>query len=289
MDLLPTSIDELVARIVAWGEASADVRGILVVGSQARDNCPADEWSDLDLVLAVTDTEPYLAHAEWLLAIGPVWVTFIEENGIGGWERRVLFAGGLDVDFNLHSVEQIQQLTDDLTQISGVLRRGARVLMDRDGLFDAWRPLPGLPKYVPPTEAEFTNALHDFWYHAVWSAKKLSRGELFTAKQCSDSHLKRLLLQMLEWHARAIHGREYDTWYEGRFLEEWADPRALAALRDAYASYDAESIRQSLGRSMELYRWLAQETAARLGYPYAEVADAQATAWVERGESKEST
>jgi aminoglycoside 6-adenylyltransferase len=279
-------MDALVARIAAWAEASPDVRGIIVVGSRVRTDHPADEWSDLDLILAVTDTGPYLADGEWLEAIAPVWMSFIEENGIGGWERRVLFEGGLDVDFNFDTLAGIQRLTDDLTQISGVLRRGTRVLLDRDGLFDTWRPLPGLPRYVPPTEAEFTNALHNFWYHAVWSAKKLLRGERFIAKQCCDSHMKRLLLQMLEWHARATHGPEYDTWHEGRFLEEWADPRALAALCDAYASYDAESIRRSLGKSMELYRWLAQETAARLGYAYTEVADAQATAWVEREQQR---
>lgn len=258
------------------------MRGILVVGSQARENRPADEWSDLDLVLLVDDTKPYLDGAEWLQAIGPVGITFLEENVIGGWERRVLFEGGLDVDFNFFSPAQLKRLTDDLTQISGVLRRGTRVLLDRDGHFDTWHPLPGLPRYVPPTEAEFTNSVCDFWYHTVWSAKKLLRGELFMAKACSDSYMKRLLLRMLEWHAGAINGPEYDTWHEGRFLEQWADPRAVVALRDAYARYDAEEIGRALVQTMDLYRWLAQETAEGLGYPYAERADAQAMAWVER-------
>jgi len=58
----------------------------------------------------------------------------------------------------------------------------------------------------PPAPAEFLNAVNDFWYHAVWTAKKLRRGELWIAMSCLDSYMKRRLLQMIEWHARATHG-----------------------------------------------------------------------------------
>ncbi len=89
--------------------------------------------------------------------------------------------------------------------------------------------------------------------------------------------MKRLLLQMMEWHAHATRSWDYDTWFQGRFLEEWADPRALAGLRDAFAHYDADDIRRALFATMDLFRWLAMETAERLGYPYPTVGDARAT------------
>ena len=44
-------MDELLARIVAWAEAQPDVRGAILVGSYARSERPADESSDLDLVV----------------------------------------------------------------------------------------------------------------------------------------------------------------------------------------------------------------------------------------------
>jgi hypothetical protein len=37
--------------------------------------------------------------------------------------------------------------------------------------------------------------------------------------------MKELLLRMLEWHARATHGWDYETWYTGRFVDRWADRR----------------------------------------------------------------
>ena len=90
-----------------------------------------------------------------------------------------------------------------------------------------------------PEEGEFLNHVNDFWYHAVWTAKKLRRGELYTAKGCLDSHMKRRIREMAECHAWAVHGPNYDTWHEGRFLEKWANPRVVEGLRTAYASYDA--------------------------------------------------
>jgi aminoglycoside 6-adenylyltransferase len=94
--------------------------------------------------------------------------------------------------------------------------------------------------------------------------------------------MKTLLLRMAEWHAWAAHGLEYDTWSDGRFLEEWADPRVVEGLRPTFARYDAGDARRALLATMDLFRWLATETAERLGYPYPAEADAHVTGWVSR-------
>jgi aminoglycoside 6-adenylyltransferase len=97
--------------------------------------------------------------------------------------------------------------------IADIIRRGVRVLVDKDGKLAQILnlPLPALPLQQKPLEAEFVNAINDFWYHTLWSAKHLQRGELWWAKSGVDMHLKGLLLRMLEWHARAINGDQYDT------------------------------------------------------------------------------
>ena len=63
-----------------------------------------------------------------------------------------------------------------------------------------------VPSARPPTEQECLEAINDFWYHALWTAKKLRRGELLSAKGCCDGHLKELLLRMTAWHAGATRG-----------------------------------------------------------------------------------
>ncbi len=273
--------EQLIERFVAWAQARADLRAAIVLGSRARADRPADDWSDLDIVLVVTDPKPYLISADWLRDIDNFWITFVEPTATGGeMERRVLFKDGLDVDFSIVPYARIEQMIQDgfPTEVVEGFRRGMRVLLDRDGLAGRLNPTdtePASPR--SPTPAEFLQEINDFWYHAVWTAKKLRRGELWTAKSCCDGYMKRLLLKAMEYQARAVNGWHYDTWHNGRFLERWADPRALEGLRRAFAHYDEDDIWRALLATMDLFRWLTMETAERMSYPYPALADERAT------------
>jgi aminoglycoside 6-adenylyltransferase len=74
------------------------------------------------------------------------------------------------------------------------------------------------------------------------------------------------LVKMLEWHARATRGADLDTWYDGRFIDRWADPRAVATLPAVFALYEPESLNHAVLSMATLFRWLSAETAAQLGY-----------------------
>jgi aminoglycoside 6-adenylyltransferase len=76
--------------------------------------------------------------------------------------------------------------------------------------------------------------------------------------------MKWRLLELLEWHARAVDPA-VDTWHDGRFLERWADPGALAALERAYAHYDLRDVARALWETLDLFQGLEAETATRLG------------------------
>jgi aminoglycoside 6-adenylyltransferase len=295
---------QLLDRFVAWAQSQPDIRAALLVGSRARAERPADEWSDLDIIVLSTRPERYLAETDWVANVGTPWLTFIEKTGTGDErERRVLFAGGLDVDFALIPSRKAQQLQlllrlqrrfpqllrllpsgmarqfrQGLADFADLARRGVRVLLDKDGIA-AYLALVTAETVSPrpPTPNEFLEVVNDFWYHTVWTAKKLRRGELWVAKSCGDGYLKHLLLRMIEWHARASHGWDYDTWHGGRFLEQWADPRAVQGLRQAFAHYDEDEVGRALLVTMDLFRWLATETARQLGYPYPAAAEERVT------------
>jgi aminoglycoside 6-adenylyltransferase len=276
--------EQLLERFVAWAQTQPDIHAAVVLGSRARTDHPADDWSDLDLLVVISDPDRLLSQIDWLAHLGTPWVTFLEGTAVGGLaERRVLFEGGLEVDFSPVPLALVRQFAASglPPEVAGIFRRGVRVALDKDGLAGRLVVMPGEPPAPqPPTRDEFLNLVNDFWYHAVWSAKKLRRGELWTAKSCCDSYMKRLLLALLEWHARAANGWGGDTWHNGRFLEEWADPRAVAGLRTAFAHYDEADVGRALLATMELFRWLATETAERLGHPYPASADEHATALV---------
>jgi aminoglycoside 6-adenylyltransferase len=257
--------EALLAAVTDWGRERSDVRAVLVVGSQARTDTPADQWSDVDLVLVVDDPTPYLASAEWLGAFGRPLLSVVEPTAVGPFtERRVLLETGLEVDFALLPVAAARRMAEDPEGMA-VLRRGFRVLVDTLGLeahlqASAARPWP--PEL--PDQAAFAQLTHDFWYHLLWAAKKLRRGELWIATQTCNCHLKGLLVTLLGWHTRAAEPLA-DTWHGGRFLERWADPHTLQELGHAYAGYDAAEVAQALEATAELFERLERECAERLG------------------------
>lgn len=47
--------NELMKRLLAVCEAQPEIKAIIIVGSQAREISKADEYSDLDLIIACSD------------------------------------------------------------------------------------------------------------------------------------------------------------------------------------------------------------------------------------------
>ena len=293
---------QLEERFVAWANTRPDIRAAIVIGSRARIERPADEWSDLDIIIFTTSPQYYLSRVDWLENIGTPLLTYLQDTPTGGQrERRALFEGGLDVDFTIVSnaeaksllrflrvrrrIPQLLQLLPreksrkimrEIADFARIIHRGMRVLADKDGvavhlpLLNDGSFSSSLPK---PSKSEFLAVLNEFWYFAVLMTKKLRRGELWTASKINNCSMKYLLLQMLEWHARAINGWDYDTWQGGSFIEDWADPRAVNALSNAFAHYNKEDVKNSLLATLDTFRWLAVETADRLNFPYPTVTD----------------
>lgn len=263
------------------------------MGSYARTKTPADRWSDLDIIIFSTKPRTLLDSGEWVSQFGNPVITFVEPIAVGSgdnYERRVLFDNGLDVDFAVEPFRFVleakkQGITPEFVkENANIIGRGIRILVDKDGVMDAFLKEFKTIEVPPPdfpTEHEYLERVHDFWYHAVWAAKKLRRGELWEGKSCLDSFMKsRSLLPMIEWHAQVNQGQTHDTWFRGRFLERWADPRIIADLRGAFAHYDEDDVWQALANTMQLFRWIAKEVAEKLDYTYPKDIDQFISQWV---------
>jgi aminoglycoside 6-adenylyltransferase len=259
-----TRMDLLAAAVADWAREHEGVRAALVVGSQVRADMPADRWSDLDVVLVVDDPRELADDASWVESFGKPALTFLESTAFGDRvERRVLYETGEDVDFPLLEASAWRELSE-LPEARALLARGHRVLYDELDLEGVVEEMSPPSDAWPPDAAALTELASDFWYHALWTARKLRRGEVFTAIGCLDGYLKARLVTLLEWHARAIDP-SVDTWHGGRFLERWADPGALAALESAYAHYDLRDVARALWATIDLWQGLEDEVASRLG------------------------
>ena len=87
---------------------------------------------------------------------------------------------------------------------------------------------------------------------------------------------------MIEWHALANSDGKQDTWFRGRFLEEWAEPGVIDELRKTFAHYDKEDTQKSLNASITLFTRIANETALKLSYNYPTNAEIKIEAWIEK-------
>jgi aminoglycoside 6-adenylyltransferase len=251
------------AHFLRWAKSRHDIRLILVCGSRARHEQPADGWSDLDLVMFTADPDKYTAGRGWMALLGEVWAATLMPAGPYE-EWLIVLKGGLDVDILLVPVAaalKAQHVREALPE--SILARGVRPLLDRDAIFPQLMLPPRQPAPLPD-EATYLNLVHRFWRYALRTAKKLRRGELWVAHDLCDNQLKQEILTLAAWYA----GPEADTWHDGRFFEAWADPRIQEALRTAFAAYDAEDVWRALQETVSLFSWVAQAAADRLGYTY---------------------
>lgn len=257
-------MDLVAAAVADWARERGDVRAAVVVGSQARRDVPADRWSDLDVLLFVDEPDLLAADATWVESFGTPVLTFLEPTALGDRvERRVLYETGEDVDFPLVEADAWQDLAA-APEAASVIARGYRILYDELGMASALSAVAPPPARGLPDREALSELASDFWYHALWTARKLRRGEVFIAKSCLDGYLKARLVTLLEWHALEVDP-SVDTWHAGRFLERWADPGALAALESAYARYDLRDVARALWETIDLWHGLESEVAARLG------------------------
>jgi hypothetical protein len=81
-------------NLIRWAESRADVQAVLLVGSLARDDHPADSWSDVDLILFVEDVEVFAREESWLAGFGKALLPVFERHESGDGEWLVLFADG---------------------------------------------------------------------------------------------------------------------------------------------------------------------------------------------------
>lgn len=284
------SYDTLVERFVEWAQSRSDIRAAFVIGSRARRDKPADEWADLDVVVITTNAEHYVLTQDWVNYMGKPLLTLIEPTAAGDEkERRVLYEGMLDVDFAIFPFEKAKQMLQEVEpsqtegQLANSLGRGIRVLLDKDNMLsdlEKIKPPSAEAFHKPPTQGEFLNVVNDFLYHAIWTAKHLLRGELWWADLCCNCRLTQLMLKMIEWHTQAEHGWNYDTWFNGRFLEEWTDKQTLKELKATFTHYDKLDTSKTLMASLNMFHRIATETAEKLGFHYSEEADKRIKEWL---------
>ncbi|MFN8026540.1 MAG: aminoglycoside 6-adenylyltransferase [Acidimicrobiia bacterium] len=256
---------ETIEQLHSWASARDDVHALVLLGSQARTDHPADDSSDIDVVLAVDDPTTYLADDDWLHSFGAVMASFVDATPVGGMsERRVLFASGQDVDFTFVPVEMMRLLPEfaEDPDVRGMFGRGVRILIGDDALrAGIARIVPPLPGDPAPVDSDLGAVSNRFWFKLVWAAKKWRRGELWVAMTTCETVLTTCLVDMLRSRT-SLRDPTRDLWHGNRYLEEWLEPDVVEALAATRGGYGRDAIATSLRRVAAMFTDVESECRA---------------------------
>jgi aminoglycoside 6-adenylyltransferase len=294
-------MNDYLDRFTERCKAERGVHGVLVLGSAADDR-GIDALSDLDLMV-ITTSPRRLSTFEWLeLNDFPLLFSWTYDSPTGSQKvHQLIYDGPLVVDvafvssalaFVLGTAVQTfsrwptlrRSLPSSLmSQIDGwfvIAARGTKVLVDKAGL--ARRIGTSAPPMSRrrPTQGDYLNTIYSLFGLLLWESKQIVRGELWMAVGTVDHQVKACLLTMIEWHAMAINPQLGDTWYGGRRLDEWADPKWTAALCRTWPSYDAAGAWDALFATLELFSDVAGDTARLLGYQYPAFDEERVRSWI---------
>jgi len=284
--------DRVLEALVAWGQRTPEIRAMVLTSSRARPDGPVDEFSDYDVILAVTNPERF-AHGDlaWQAAMGTPLVGWGDEKELFGrptWFRGVVYDDHVKIDYTIWPDALLESVAAHSTLPEG-LDHGYRILLDKDDRTLGW-PEPTFTAYVlvPPSEAEFRAQVEEFWWDVSYLPKSVRRGDLFFASSFMLEHdLKYLSLRrMLEWRIAVQRDWTFAPGSHGRRLEQHLDAETLHGLSETYASPDADAIWDAVFRLAALYRRVATDVAAALGYEYPQEIDDRMTAYL-RGVRKQ--
>jgi aminoglycoside 6-adenylyltransferase len=259
--------EQIERNFFSWAQTVEDIRAAFIVGSRVREDHPADEWSDLDIIFYTTEQNHYLSNQEWLSNFGDICTSFIYETDGGEPECLTLFNGGWQVDFVINTLDNLNYMVKNKI-IPNNFYRGVKVLIDKDHIAKYIMPQYSKPPQENPiSEDKFLQSVNMFWFLALYSAKQILRNELWVVK-VRDGNMKQLLLQMIEWHEKAVNGAEYDTWHAGRFLCEWASKETQIELQNSFGHFDRIDSWKALIATINLFRRLSHEIVEIKNFSY---------------------
>jgi aminoglycoside 6-adenylyltransferase len=285
--------DEVFNTLIQWAEQRESIRAMLLTSTRAVPNAPVDFLSDYDVILIVDDIHPFYEDRSWLEDFGDVLVVYWDpvypdpEYGNEKTANVTQYADGLKIDFTLWPVELLQRIIQ-APALQAELDAGYRILLDKDRLTEGMK-LPTYRAYIPvrPTNEVYQLLINDFFTDVPYMAKCLLRGELLPAKWCLDYDMKHVHLRpMLEWLVGLKHNWSVPTSSLGKGLKKQLPLEIWSQLEDSYAGGNMQENWEALFRTITLFRQVAREVGAGLGYEYPLELDQRVTTYVQNIQSQ---
>jgi aminoglycoside 6-adenylyltransferase len=267
------STEAIEARIVNWCNAHDLVRVAILTSTRAVATASVDKFSDIDVILALTEIGPLSDRRHWLTDFGEVLAAWRDPEALWCDPPRTCwvtqYADGSKIDFTLWPVALLRQVVES-GALPDQLDVGYRVLVDKDGLAGGLEPASHRA-HIPgrPSREEFLTVIEDFFLESTYVAKHLWRDDLMPAKFSLDHVMKQGSLRaMLEWRIEIDHQWSLRPGASGKGLKKHLSPDVYGLLEQTYVGPRIADNWIALFDTIALFRRIAIEIADHFGYEY---------------------
>lgn len=182
-------LSQLITILQGYGEVIA----VAINGSVVRDS--ADEWSDLDVIVVVTDMKPFFPSLTWLHPIGKIF-TYDQSANARRCISRIVFDDLRHVDLSFYTLEAVLKLT---SEDSVSFWQGAEVVVSRSESVSEKLSATYTPPISTFSREDFETMANDFWFKCVLAVTKVARNDrLIAAHLVLDCWRDVMVLAMVE-------------------------------------------------------------------------------------------
>ncbi|HOO44285.1 MAG TPA: aminoglycoside 6-adenylyltransferase, partial [Bacillota bacterium] len=102
-------MEEVLAQLVAFAEKDDNIRAMVLQGSYVNENVATDDFTDLDPLFYVKDTDAFTKTEDWKKTFGKPISTFADEDEMHDhlkwYTRLTIYDDGFKIDFGFQSVK----------------------------------------------------------------------------------------------------------------------------------------------------------------------------------------
>lgn len=272
--------DPVLDRIGAWAERRADLSALVQIGSRVQPGGMADEWSDYDFQLITRRPALYRDPATWR-ELGEAWLVSTQRVFGGADKATLILPGAIEVDFVILKTIELRvafgalrapalapfwppPLKLGVRDLKIVACPGWRVIKGGAAWERRYARLGGVPPWPRLDENGFHEVCAAFWAAAVWTAKKLARGELHAAQRHFHISLTESLWRLLEEEAR---DQSSPARPEARRAERWLAPERVGQAGFATAP-EGDAMWRALVEATVAFDAVAAALASQRGWVY---------------------
>ncbi|MGN6531743.1 MAG: aminoglycoside 6-adenylyltransferase [Ginsengibacter sp.] len=254
--------------ILDFAKEDDRVRAVILNGSRANPNLPADKYQDFDILFVVREFDTFLLNENWISFMGkPIIRQLPNEMLLGSdagekqasYAYLMIFEDGTRIDLTLFPYEKFRSdfAFDSLTF----------VWLDKDNLFKDIPNSSDSDYYIrKPDEREFIETCNEFWWTATYVAKGLVRQEIVYAKSMLENVVRPMLMKQIEWKIGYENDFSVSVGRSGKFVKQYLDAILYERVLTTYADANIENNWAALKSMMVIFKNLQMQTAENLKF-----------------------